>query len=276
MDDIYRAILEALQEGEAVCVATIVSAKGSTPRGVGTKMLIRADGTTLGTIGGGPMEQHVVQDGKEALGKAKSTLKHYSLLGRGADSLSVCGGEADVFLEVLRTQRELVIMGGGHVGLAVAQFASLLDFRITVIDDRAEFANDERFPMASRTVVAPADQVAEHIKITPTTCIVIATPSHQHDTEALRAVLGSPAGYVGLIGSKRKVKTIFAQLHGEGAAESALAGIHTPIGLDIGSDTPAEIALSIMAEILLVLRGGSGRPLQETGNPYLLQEPLDG
>ena len=276
MDEIYRAILEALQAGEAICVATIVSARGSTPRGVGAKMLIHADGATLGTIGGGPMEKHAVEDAVAALGENGSTLKHYSLLGRGADSLSVCGGEADVFLEVLGAQRELVILGGGHVGLAVAQCASLLGFRITVIDDRADFATDERFPMASRTVIAPVEQIAQFVSITPHTSIVIATPSHEHDTEALRAVLGSPAGYIGLIGSKRKVKTIFSTLREEGATESALASIHAPIGLDIGSETPSEIALSIMAEILLALRGGSGRPLCESGNPYLIQEPMDG
>jgi xanthine dehydrogenase accessory factor len=276
MEEVFSGALEALRAGEPVCVATIVAASGSTPRDVGTKMLIRPDGGTVGTIGGGPMEQTATQDALAALELGRSTVKHYSLLGHGEDSLSICGGEADVFLEVLNPEPELVLVGGGHVGLSLAELGVYLGFRVTVIDDRPEFATAERFPMAHRTIVAPSDQVAQVIDITGSTSILIATHGHSGDAEALRAVISSPAAYIGMVGSQRKVASIWKALGEQGVSKDALARIYSPVGLDIGSESPAEIALSIMAELLLVLRGGTGRPLAKAGNPHRKGAHVDG
>lgn len=267
MEAIYQAAMEALRAGEAICVATIVAVKGSTPRGVGTKMLIRADGSSLGTVGGGAMEQRVIEDALQALVQGASILVHYSLRGESEQDLAICGGEMQVFLEVLAPERELLIIGGGHVGLCLAQLAAILGFRIVVVDDREEFANRERFPMADRTLAIPIEALREAVSISARTHVVIVTRDHVHDEEALEAVLGSPAKYIGLVGSRRKVASVFEHLLAKGFTAEGLARVYSPIGLDIGSETPAEIALSILAEIILVERGGSGRPLCESGNP---------
>ena len=276
MEEIFQAALSAVQAGQPACLATIVAAQGSTPRGPGAKMLIRPDGSTLGSVGGGAMENQVILDAQGALQRGQSELKRYSLYAQDAESLGLCGGQADVFLEVLRPQRELVIIGGGHVSLPLAQLGDLLGFRVTVVDDRPEFANAERFPNADLTVVAPPDALTDAVSIGENTCLVIATRAHQHDAQALEAALGTSACYIGMMGSKAKVKAIFDQLLARGVAASSLARVHAPIGLDIGSETPAEIALSIMAEILLALCGGSGRPLSQKGNPLASTEPVHG
>jgi len=272
MEEVYKAAVEALQAGEIACVATIVSVKGSTPRGVGAKMLIRADGTIVGTIGGGAMEARIIGDARKAIASGESGLFDYSLRGETGEDLAICGGEAQVFLETLSPRRELVIVGGGHIALYLARFGPLLGFRTVIIDDRQEFANGERFPTADRTIVALPEAVAEVVDIDERTCVVIATRGHGHDEQALRAVLDSSAGYVGLVGSRHKVETVFEHLQEAGASDEALARVYTPVGLDIGSDTPAEIALSIMAEIIMVERKGSGRPLRERGNPILMRQ----
>ena len=264
---VYEAILAAVRGNEPACVLTVIEARGSTPRGVGTKMLLRADGSTVGTVGGGALEAAALADAKKALADGESRIGQYSLLGQTRQDLGICGGEASVFIEVLQTKPTLLVAGAGHVGQPLAEFAHLLGFRTIVADDRAEFANAARFPNADELVVAPLDELAKKVTITPRTFVVIVTRGHEHDETVLRQVVSSPAAYIGMIGSRRKVRTVFDRLLADGIPAEDLARVYAPVGLRTGGQTPAEIAVSILAEIVLVQYGGTGEPLSWRDNP---------
>jgi len=258
MSTIYEAILEATRRGDSVALATIVKATGSTPREAGTKMLIYPDGSIVDTIGGGALEANVIAEAQAALGEGKPRLVRYELRDSEAGDPGICGGEAEIFIDVINPHPTVLIVGAGHVGRSIAVLSSFLGFRTVVLDDRAEFANAERLPQADEVIVGDVVEELARFSINPQTHIVIVTRGHEHDRNALRQVVSSPAAYIGMIGSRRKVKMVFDELQKDGIAEEALAAVHAPIGLDIHAETPEEIALSIMAEIVMVRRGGKG------------------
>lgn len=258
MGTIYEAILEATRRGDSVALATIVKATGSTPRQAGTKMLICPDGSIVETIGGGSLEAHVIAEAQAALGEGKPRLVRYELRDAAAGDPGICGGEAEIFIDVINPHPTVLIVGAGHVGRSIAVLSSFLGFRTVVLDDRAEFAQAERLPQADEIIVGDIGEELARFNINPQTHIVIVTRGHEHDRDALRQVVSSPAAYIGMIGSRRKVKMVFDELQQAGVAEEALAVVHAPIGLDIQAETPEEIALSIMAEIVMVRRGGQG------------------
>jgi xanthine dehydrogenase accessory factor len=264
MDNIYRTAASALERGEAVALATIVRVAGSTPRGVGTKMLIHADGTAEGTIGGGELEARIVAAAREALRSGEPHLVSFTLHDTGAGDPGICGGEADVFVDILAPHPTLLIVGAGHVAVPVAELGTLLGFRTVVLDDRVEFASEERFPRADELIVGDIPTELARFPVNAQTHVVIVTRGHAQDEAALCTVLGSPAAYVGMIGSQRKVRTVFDNLRAAGVSEDALASVRAPIGLDIGAETPVEIAVSIMAEIVMLRRGGRGEPLKSS------------
>jgi xanthine dehydrogenase accessory factor len=273
---VYEAILDALRSGQSACVLTVIEARGSTPREVGTKMLLRADGSTVGTVGGGALEAAALADAGRALADGESRIGKYSLLGQTKQDLGVCGGEASVFIEVLQAKPTLLVVGAGHVGQPLAEFGHLLGFRTVVADDRPEFANVARFPKADELVVAPLDELTNQVTITPRTFVVIVTRGHEHDELVLRQVVSSPAAYVGMIGSRRKVRTVFERLRADGVPKENLARVYAPIGLRTGGQTPAEIAVSILAEIVSVQHGGTGEPLSWRDNPARAGHADDG
>lgn len=262
MKDVYEAVAEAMRRGESVALATIVQTRGSTPRQVGTKMLIRRDGTILGTVGGGALEVAIIEAALEALSEGKPRLVHYGLRAdQHEQDLGVCGGDLDVFIDVIVPQATLLLIGAGHVAVPLAEMARMLGFRIVVFDDRAEYANRDRFPQADEVLVDEFGAGLRKLDITQNTWVVIATRSHESDAAALRAVIGSPATYIGLLGSRRKVSLIFKALREAGVGEEQLARVYAPVGLDLGADTPEEIAVSIMAEMVMVRQGGTGQSL---------------
>ncbi|MDY7039984.1 MAG: XdhC/CoxI family protein, partial [Chloroflexota bacterium] len=256
MANVYQAAASAVERGEAVALATIVRVAGSTPRGVGTKMLIHADGNTEGTIGGGELEARVIAGAREALRSGEPRLASFTLHDTETGDPGICGGEADVFIDVLLPNPTLLIVGAGHVAVPVAELGALLGFRTVVFDDRAEFASKERFPRADELIVGDIPAELAQFPANAQTHVVIVTRGHAYDEAALRTVLDSPVAYVGMIGSRRKVRTVFDHLRTTGVSEDALARVRAPIGLDIGAETPAEIAVSIMAEIVMLHRGG--------------------
>lgn len=266
MEGLYRELADASQGGEPVAVVTIVATRGSTPRGVGAKMLVRPDGSTLGSIGGGALEAQATADALQALAEGRSRMAEYTLQGGDSD-LGLCGGDVDAFVEVINPSPTLLIAGAGHVGRAVARLASALDFDVIVADDREESANEERLPGAERVQVVPPTEFSQAFDITARCYVLIATRGHEHDEVILRQVVETPAAYIGLVGSRRKVATLFENLLADGVSEELLQRVHAPVGLDIGAGSPDEIALSIMAEIVMVRRKGTGRPLAERGNP---------
>jgi len=258
MGTIYEAILEATRRGDSLALATIVKATGSTPRQAGTKMLVYPDGSIVDTIGGGSLEANVITEAQAALGEGKPRLVRYELRDSELGDPGICGGEAEIFIDVINPHPTVLIVGAGHVGRSITVLSSFLGFRTVVLDDRAEFANAERLPQADEIIVGDIGEELARFHITPQTHVVIVTRGHEHDRDALRWAVSSPAAYIGMIGSRRKVKMVFDELQKAGVTTEALAAVHAPIGLDIQAETPEEIALSIMAEIVMVRRGGQG------------------
>ena len=255
--EIFAAIGEALTRGDEVALITIVSSNGSTPQRVGAKMLVFADGRTVGTIGGGCYENDALLKAREALRTRKAIRAKYDLNDDFAEDTGlVCGGQMEVFIEPLEAPPALYVFGAGHVGYYVARQASEAGFEVHVIDDRAAFANRERFPAAAEVVV---DDIPAWLSATtlPTSAYaVIVTRGHRHDLDALQALASRPLRYLGLIGSRAKVARIYEQLLAQGPITlEHLSHVHAPIGLDIGAVTPQEIAVSIVAELVAVRRG---------------------
>lgn len=390
MKEIFQAAARALGDDSPVALVTVTRSIGSTPRHAAAKMLVRADGSFVGTIGGGSMEQKAIQDAQAALAIGTPGLVKYPLIGKSAQSLGLCGGTQEIFIDVLRSpaknghlpemielcetivaacqagepialitvvksregitwqagdkallrydrsswgkpgrgvikarllaaayealrenrpmrlgyrakdgtftelnsfrseaveffvdviqpRPELMIIGAGHIGLALADLARTLDWRVIVVDDRPEWG--QRFLQADETIIVPYDAETETlaplpVTITPSTHLVVATWGW--DEPALAQVATAPAAYIGLVASRRKAKIIFDGLLERGIPEEALARMRVPAGLDLRAETPQEIALSIMAEILLWQRGASGRPMLEIkGHPLALANSLN-
>jgi len=253
IERVYAAILEAIRHGESAALATIIEAKGSTPRG-SAKMLIYADGSTVGTVGGGEMEARVIEEARAAIAEGKSRELDYSLVDTGRGDPGVCGGDMRLFIEVLATRPTLLILGGGHVGQAAAEMAGLLGYRIVVIDERSEIVTAERFPQAEARLSGDVAQQVTDFPLTEQTYVVMVTPHHTLDEKVLEVLIDRPVAYVGLIGSSRRTALTFERAREAGVPDEFLERIHTPIGLDIGAETPKEIAVSILAEIIAVQR----------------------
>jgi len=255
MTDIYQEIVRIKEEGKEAALVTIVSATGSTPREEGAKMLVKPDGTITGTIGGGSLEAQVIDEAVKVIKQGKPKRLHMSLTAKEAEETGmICGGDLEVFIEPILTAPTLYIFGGGHISLPLTKMSKILGFKVAVIDDRAEFANAERFPEAEFVLAGDFTKSFSKLKIAKSSYIVIITHGHQHDELVLEWAVGTPAKYIGMIGSKTKVKTTYSHLLAKGVPEEKLDGVHSPIGLEIEAQTPEEIAVSILAEIIKVRR----------------------
>lgn len=241
----------------AVVVATLVRDSGSVPRRAGAKMLVHPDKTTVGTVGGGLFELIVVRDALAALHEGRSVTRSYSFNPRGTaqDAFgAVCGGRAEVFYEVVMPSERLLIVGGGHCGRALAHAASVLNqFQIVVADDREEYARsaDYAFPNVEQVLHLPSD-FAGLPAADEQTYVVLVSKGYVTDEAALRRLIDAPVPYLGMIGSVRKREVVYDKLRADGVAEAKLARIHAPVGLEIGAETPEEIAISILAQIIQV------------------------
>jgi len=255
MDDIYQEIVRVKAEGEEAALVTVVSATGSTPREEGAKMLVKLDGSILGTIGGGSLEAQVIEEAVKVIKQGKPKRLHRSLTASKAEEAGmICGGELEVFIEPILTPPTLYIFGGGHISLPLAKMGKLLGFNIAVIDDRAEFSHPDRFPEAEILLTEEFAKSFPKLKIDKSSYIVIVTRGHQHDERVLEEAVGTPAKYIGMIGSKTKVETVFSHLLAKGISREQLDRVHAPIGLGIEAQTPEEIAVSILAEVIKVRR----------------------
>jgi xanthine dehydrogenase accessory factor len=235
---------------------TIVRSNGSTPQRTGAKMLVYADGRTVGTIGGGCYENDAAGKAREAIASGKPVLVKYDLNDDFVqESGLICGGQMEVYIDPIAPAPALYIIGAGHVGSHLARLAHDAGFRIHVIDDREKFANPERFPTAAEVVVDDIADWLHRATLPAAAYVVVVTRGHTHDFDALRALAARDLRYLGLIGSRAKVTRIFGALENEGMPPECLARVHAPIGLDIGAITPAEIAVSILAELIAVRHG---------------------
>jgi xanthine dehydrogenase accessory factor len=246
--DIFEEIVQLKKLGRASALATIVESKGSSPQKQGAKMLVRDDGTLLGTLGGGCLEADVVAYAKMAMQDGQPRTVPFDL--NEKDGGLVCGGTVTVYIEPLLADPRLIILGAGHVGRAVATLARFSGFRVTVIDDRAQFANRDTVPDAHEHVVHPFETVFSRVPADSGTYILVATRGHNHDLEAVRAALGTDAGFIGLLGSRRKKGLLMNALRASGVARKDVDRVIIPVGLPINSVTPEEIAVSIMAQII--------------------------
>jgi xanthine dehydrogenase accessory factor len=246
--DIYEEILRLKKEGRSSAIATIVQCSGSSPQKEGAKMLIRDDGSTVGTLGGGCIEAEVIQTSLQAIRDGNPLTIPFELTEKHGGL--VCGGKVLVYIEPVVPDPKLVILGAGHVGKALSKVARFSGFRVTVVDDRQEYANRDNIPDAIDIVVTDFDDVFSKLDADRDTYLVIATRGHNHDLDALKAALKTEARYIGLLGSKRKKALLFKTLRDEGFSQTDIDRVITPVGLPIGSVTPEEIAISIMAQII--------------------------
>jgi xanthine dehydrogenase accessory factor len=260
MADFYEEILKLRSEGRRGALATIVTAKGSTPREVGAKMLIYEDGKFLGSIGGGCMEAEVWQEAMKVMEEDKPKILHLDLTGRNAEDVGmICGGVMDVYLEPIAPTPRVYIFGGGHISLFVSKISSMVGFQVVVIDERPQFASKERFPEADEVIAEDFEMVLPKLKVNRSSYLVIVTRGHTYDQEVLDWALGQEVRYIGMIGSRVKIRTVYDNLKGKGIKPEQLQQVHAPIGLDLGALTPEEIAVSIVAEMIKVRREKGGK-----------------
>jgi xanthine dehydrogenase accessory factor len=256
--DIFEEIIRLRREGKRAALATIVHTNGSIPSYESSRMLVREDGSIAGTIGGGCVEAEVWAAAKEVI-RGETPRKMVFNLNNDAsyDNGLICGGTLEVFVEPILPQPTLYIFGGGHVSMALAQAAHSAGFAIGVIDDRETFANKDRFPMAAE-VHSSFDAAFEKLRPNPASYLVIVTRGHKDDLRCLAWALRTGARYIGMIGSKRKVLSVYKALEKEGYKPEEFECVHAPVGLEIGALTPEEIAISITAELIAVRRGAKG------------------
>lgn len=245
---IYEEAVRLKKQGRTSAIATIVECRGSSPQKQGAKMLVRDDQTTLGTLGGGCLEADVVQAAIMALKDHEPRTLSVRLT--ESDGGLVCGGTVLVYIEPVAPEPRLVILGAGHVGKALARLARNTGFHVTVMDDRREFANEANVPDANELVVRDFPRACEDMAISEATCIVVATRGHNHDLDAVRSALRTDAGYIGLMGSRRKKALLQNALAEQGFSEDDIDRVIIPVGIEIGSVTPEEIAVSIMAQVI--------------------------
>lgn len=250
---IYEEVLRLKRLGRTSAIATIVECRGSSPQKQGAKMLVRDDGSTIGTLGGGCLEADVVQAARMAMKDGNPMTLPFELTER--EGGLVCGGTVLVYVEPVMLEPHLVVLGAGHVGKTLSKLARFAGFRVTVVDDRVEFANRENIPDATDLLVKDFPQAFEQLPIQQDTYIVVATRGHNHDLDAVKAALRTKAQYVGLLGSKRKKALLFKSLNEAGFSQEDIGRVVIPVGIPIGSITPEEIAVSIMAQIIHQRRG---------------------
>lgn len=261
MTSVYQALAELESRGKSGALCTIVKTQGSTPRKEGSKMLVYPDGEIVGSVGGGEVEGRIIQEALEAIKHGESRILSYNLVEPERGDPGVCGGSFEVFLEPLVPASTLVVVGGGHVGQAVVHLGAWLGYRVILTDDRREFCNPEVAPDAAEYHPCVLKDITEHVEFTPHTSVVLATRSMEIDVSGLPEVLDQPHRYVGVISSRRRWKLTAEKLLERGVSQEKLEEIHAPIGLDLNAETPEEIAVSIMAEVIMVRRGGTGGPL---------------
>ncbi|NPV76774.1 MAG: XdhC family protein [Anaerolineae bacterium] len=262
MSFIYAEMADIERKGDAAALCTIIEAKGSAPRHVGSKMIVFPDGRIIGSVGGGLMESRVIEEAMAALSDGKTRVLEYRLVDPSKGDVGICGGQVEVYIEPLLPKPQVVIIGGGHVGKAVAHLAHWLGFRVAVSDDRPEFCSPEAVPDADEFYPVKMEELPKHLKITSRSYLVLTTRGKDIDVPGVPALLDTPAAFIGIIGSKRR--WIFARkaMLENGVPEEKLNRIYSPIGLDIHAETPEEIAVSIMAEIIMLHKGGSGKSMK--------------
>jgi xanthine dehydrogenase accessory factor len=264
---LFSRLAELERQGTPVALCTVVRATGSVPRHAGSKMIVFADGSIEGSIGGGEMEGRVISAARQSLVSGETQLLSFNLSDPSLGDPGVCGGAVEVFVEPSGTRPTLVVFGGGHVGKAVVHLAHWLGFRTAVADDRPEFASPQAVPDADEYVTCALSELPQRLTIDARTYLVLTTRGVPVDVEGLPALLDTSAAYIGVIGSRRRWETAAAELEAKGVPRGKLERVTSPMGLELNAETPEEIAVSILAEIIRLRRGGSGEPMAHQPRP---------
>lgn len=254
----FEFIKDELEQGRTICEATVVEVEGKTPRDVGTSMVIKSDGSTLGTIGGGNLEYTIIKKASKYIKDEKCGIEEVVACKDNEENNEI-NTRIKVFLKVHLPVEKLVIFGAGHVGTALYNYAIDTNFLVTIADGREGFLTEEKYPKATQLITGGINEQINEELINSNTYVIIASSSHKSDEELLKKVLGFPCKYIGMIGSRKKVDTIFENLQGEGIKKSELDKVYSPVGLKIGGRSPEEIALGIMAEIISVKNNMGGK-----------------
>ncbi|MGZ3630913.1 MAG: XdhC family protein, partial [Ktedonobacteraceae bacterium] len=267
MQDFASAINAALEGEHAVVLASIIAAGGAWSSCIGQQMLIHENSETMGTLllpdAPDGLTLQLIESAQKAISTGKPHIENVGTTLAAARPAKPANSWAEIFIEPFVPDPVLLIAGAGHIAAPLASLAHLMNFSVSVTDDRASFANRERFPSAKQLLVGDIEVTLKNYPITPRTHIVLVTRAHAHDVQGLRAIIDSPAAYIGMIGSQRRVWAVFKLLHEEGVPAEKLGRVRAPIGLDLGGNTPEEIALSIMAEIIQLRHDGSGVAMSE-------------
>jgi len=261
---VIQALADAQKNGDAVALATVIHTQGSIPRHAGAKMLIYADGKTIGTIGGGAMESKIIEAGITAIKTNSSTLEIYTLNNLEDGDPGICGGTAQIFIEPYNPPKTLIIIGGGHVGVAVAGLAQWMGYKVILCDDRPEYCNPSVMANLAGYIVCMPQELPQYVTIDAQTYIVAVTRGLPIDLALLPALLATETPYIGVIGSRRRWALTHKALNEVySLSNDDIKRLHAPIGLEIGAETPKEIAISILAEIIMHQRGGTGAPMRD-------------
>ena len=253
MDELVQELIKVKDEGAGAVLVTVVESQGVDGLDSGVKCLIRDGRIVLGAVNDAELEQTLLREAAERLSAEHSRLVSVE---------TASGGQADVFFEVMPSPPKLIVVGAGHIAVPLVKIAKLMDYYVVVIDDRILFANRERFPEADEVVVGDMAETVKELDITPTTYVVLITRGHKYDEPCLRDLLDRPAKYIGMIGSKRRIKACFERFkEDDHISEELISRVYAPIGLDIGTETPEEIAVGILGEIIKVRRGGKAQSL---------------
>lgn len=257
--DVYEELVRLRKAGQKCALATIVEVQGSVPSHANAKMLIRQDGSIVGTVGGGCVEAEVWEAAREVMEterprKLRFSLNHDASFENGL----ICGGQLEIYVEPILAQPQLLLFGGGHVSRCISQVATLAGFDVTVIDDRESFANPSRFPEAAATLAGEYEDLFPSLDVHEATYIVIVTRGHRDDMRVLRWAVDTAARYVAMVGSRRKVISTVKELEKLGMPRALFERIHAPMGLEIGAISPEEIAVSVAAEMIGVRRDPEG------------------
>jgi xanthine dehydrogenase accessory factor len=253
MSTLSEELARISEQGGSGVLATIVEVEGNDRVEAGAKCLVVDGKVKANTVADARILQAIVRDSVAILNDEKSKLVAIEIPD---------GGKLQVFFEVMLEPPKLIVVGAGHIAVPLVQIAKVLDFHVTVIDDRLLYANRERFPMADEVLVGDMAQMLKEMTLTPSCYIVLITRGHKYDEPCLREILHSKAKYIGMIGSKRRIKACFQRFRDEEKiAEEVIERVYAPIGLDIATETPPEIALSILAEVIKVRRGGKAASL---------------
>lgn len=264
---IYSRLAALEGEGKEAVLVTVVAARGSVPRHEGSKMLILPDGSIEGTIGGGEMEHRVITEALEALKDGHLRVREYVFQDPSQGDVGVCGGEIQVVIEPVKPRPSLLVIGAGHVGNAAAHLGKWLGFEVTLVDDRPDFVQSADVPNVDRVIACPMKEVTDRVDVHSQTYVLLTTRGVDLDVEGLPMLLATPAAYIGVIGSRRRWETTVAQLRQAGIPEDQISRVTSPMGLELNAETPEEIAVSVLGQVIMLRRGGSGdsmahRPVQ--------------